>query len=212
VDPWHLVGSLAHDSFTGAEFRTQDGTWWRAARVARVLAGYPDDPRYLRAACASSIATPGRHRNPSFARPRSAGNPMSPLSDRPPRRFVSRHRHGAANRSFLKATVKATPMDAHGQGSTIQHVGLAPQIQNNAEWTPADVLSGYFHGLQNRWSASLAMSTGRPFPSHLRHSFDRSSVRRPVGPLDISAKGSLGLALLTGLRELYSSRRVRREP
>ena|ERR1700719_2811797 len=39
------------DSFPGAESRTQDGVSWRAARVARVLAGYADDPHFLRAAC-----------------------------------------------------------------------------------------------------------------------------------------------------------------
>jgi hypothetical protein len=39
------------DSFPGAEFRTADGVWWRAVRIARVLAGLPDDPRFLRAAC-----------------------------------------------------------------------------------------------------------------------------------------------------------------
>jgi hypothetical protein len=39
------------NSFRGAEFRTEDGTWWRAARVGRVLAGYPDDPHYVRPLC-----------------------------------------------------------------------------------------------------------------------------------------------------------------
>jgi hypothetical protein len=39
------------DSFPGAEFKTEGGSWWRAARVARVLAGYPDDPNYLRPEC-----------------------------------------------------------------------------------------------------------------------------------------------------------------
>jgi len=39
------------DSIPGAEFKTEDVTWWRAARAARVLAGYPDDPNYLRPAC-----------------------------------------------------------------------------------------------------------------------------------------------------------------
>jgi len=42
-----------------------------------------------------------------------------------------RHRSNGACRWVLKATMKATPVDAHGQGSTIQHVGLARRIQNN---------------------------------------------------------------------------------
>jgi hypothetical protein len=33
---------------------------------------------------------------------------------------------------FLKATVKATPVDADGQGSTIQHDALVRRIRNNA--------------------------------------------------------------------------------
>jgi len=65
----------------------------------------------------------------------------------------------------LKATVKATPVDAYGPDSTIQHVGLAGHIQNNPGWTSADVLNRNFVELQNRWSASLAMSTDGSFPS-----------------------------------------------
>jgi len=68
----------------------------------------------------------------------------------------------------LKATVKATPVDAYGPDSTIQHVGLAGHIQNNPGWTSADVLNRNFVELQNRWSASLAMSTDGSFPSRPR--------------------------------------------
>jgi hypothetical protein len=57
---------------------------------------------------------------------------------------------------FLKATVKATPVDADGQGSTIQHDALVRRIRNNARWTPEDMLNYCFAELQNRWSASLA--------------------------------------------------------
>ena len=35
-----------------------------------------------------------------------------------------------AYRAVLKATVKATPVDTHEHGSTIRHVGFAPEIQN----------------------------------------------------------------------------------
>jgi hypothetical protein len=69
------------------------------------------------------------------------------------------------HRALLKATVKATPADAHGQGTTIHHMGLAPRIQNNPRWTSADVLDCEFLEHQNRWSASLAMSTDGSFPS-----------------------------------------------
>jgi hypothetical protein len=37
---------------------------------------------------------------------------------------------GLLDSSFLKATVKATPVDACGHGSTFQHVGFARRIQN----------------------------------------------------------------------------------
>jgi hypothetical protein len=70
---------------------------------------------------------------------------------------------------ILKATVKATPADAGGRGSTIRHVGLVHRIQSNPEWTLANVLNRYFVELQNRWSASLAMSTDGSFPSRPRH-------------------------------------------
>jgi hypothetical protein len=64
--------------------------------------------------------------------------------------------------------MKATPVDADGEDSRIQHVGLAPRIQNNPEWTPMNVLHRYFVELQNRWSASLAISTDGSFPSRPR--------------------------------------------
>jgi hypothetical protein len=70
--------------------------------------------------------------------------------------------------SFLKATVKATPVDAYVQGSTIQHVGVARRIQNDPGWTSADTLTCNSVELQNRWSASLAMSTDGSFPSRPR--------------------------------------------
>jgi len=69
----------------------------------------------------------------------------------------------------LKATVKATPVDAYGRNSTIQHVGLAGDIQNNPGWTSMDAMNRSFVDLQNRWSASLAMSTDGSFPSRPRH-------------------------------------------
>jgi len=65
----------------------------------------------------------------------------------------------------LKATVKATPVDAYGPDSTIHHVGLAGHIQNNPGWTSTDALNRKFLELQNRWSASWAMSTDGSFPS-----------------------------------------------
>jgi hypothetical protein len=55
---------------------------------------------------------------------------------------------------LLKATVKATPVDADGKGSTIQHDALVLRIRNNARWTPEDMLNYCFAELQNRWSAS----------------------------------------------------------
>jgi hypothetical protein len=79
----------------------------------------------------------------------------------------------------LKATVKATPTDAGGQASTIQHVGLVRRMQSNPEWTPADVLNWAFGELQNRWSASLAMSTDGSFPSRPRHFQFEYSPRMP---------------------------------
>jgi hypothetical protein len=69
---------------------------------------------------------------------------------------------------ILKASVKATPADAGGQGGTIWHVGLVRRILSNPEWTSADVLHRKLLGLQNRWSASLAMSTDGSFPSRPR--------------------------------------------
>jgi hypothetical protein len=66
------------------------------------------------------------------------------------------HRSDAAS---LKATVKATPVDADGQGNTNELIGLALRIQNNPGWTSVDVLHRKLVELQNRWSASLAMST-----------------------------------------------------
>jgi hypothetical protein len=64
----------------------------------------------------------------------------------------------------LKATVKATPVDADGQGNTNELIGLALRIQNNPGWMSADVLHGKLVELQNRCSASLAMSTDGSFP------------------------------------------------
>src|ERR1700730_1099252 len=85
-----------------------------------------------------------------------------------PRLPLQRSPDQSAWRSFLKATVKATRADAHVQGSTIQQVGLALQIQNNPGWISTDVLGCDFLGLQNQWSASLAMSTDGSFPSRPR--------------------------------------------
>jgi hypothetical protein len=76
------------------------------------------------------------------------------------------HRSDAAS---LKATVKATPVDADGQGNTNELIRLAPRIQNNPGWTSVDVLHRKLVELQNRWSASLAMSTDGLFPSRPRH-------------------------------------------
>jgi hypothetical protein len=80
------------------------------------------------------------------------------------------------SRHDLKATVKATPVDAYGRDSTIQHVGLAGKIQNDIEWTPVDALNDSFVELQNRWSASLAMSTDGSFPSRPRQFFNSSQA------------------------------------
>jgi len=52
--------------------------------------------------------------------------------------------------TILKATVKATPVDAYGRDSTIQHVGLAGHVQNNPGWTSTDALKRKFLELQNR--------------------------------------------------------------
>ena len=49
----------------------------------------------------------------------------------------------------LKATVKATPVDADGHGSTIQQVGLAPRVQDTSRWTAADVPGPNSVELQN---------------------------------------------------------------
>ena len=72
-------------------------------------------------------------------------------------------------RAVLKATVKATPVDADRQGSTDHLVGLVPGIQCNALCTSVDALDCNLLGLQNRWSASLAMSTDGSLPSRPRH-------------------------------------------
>jgi hypothetical protein len=67
--------------------------------------------------------------------------------------------------------VKATPVDAYGRDSTIQHVGLAGHIQNNPGWTSTDALNRkLLVELQYQWSASLAMSADGSFPSRPRQS------------------------------------------
>jgi hypothetical protein len=43
------------------------------------------------------------------------------------------------------------------------------RIRSITHWTPMDVLKRIFVELQNRSSASLAMSTDGSFPSRLRH-------------------------------------------
>lgn len=44
---------------------------------------------------------------------------------------LHRSRHEVTRSLILKATVKATPVDADGQGNMIQHMGLAARIQNS---------------------------------------------------------------------------------
>ena len=68
----------------------------------------------------------------------------------------------------MKATVKATLTDSHGRGSTIQHVACARRLQDKPGWTATDALNRKLVELQNRWSASLAMSTDGSFPSRPR--------------------------------------------
>jgi hypothetical protein len=68
----------------------------------------------------------------------------------------------------LTATVTATPTDACGHGSTIKHDDLATRLRTITQWTPADALNHSFAELQNRWSASPAMSTDGSFPSQPR--------------------------------------------
>ena len=53
-------------------------------------------------------------------------------------------------------------------GGMNQRVGIAQALLNNTEWTSADALNRAFVELQNRWSASLAMSTDGSFPSRPR--------------------------------------------
>ncbi len=45
----------------------------------------------------------------------------------------------------------------------------ARQIHNGPTWLPMDASDFYRDHLQNRWSASLAMSTDGSFPSRPRH-------------------------------------------
>ncbi len=114
-----------------------------------------------------------RNRTPVFTPLRST----SPGGDQQPAR-TPRHIAAGHYTKFLKATVTATPADAGGQASTIQHVDLVRRIQSNPQWTPADVLNRNFVELQNRWSASLAMSTDGSFPSRPRQNSNLASDRR----------------------------------
>jgi len=53
---WRTEGTWA-----GAEFRTENGEWFRAARVARVLAGHADDSRYLHSVCGVERCVKAEH-------------------------------------------------------------------------------------------------------------------------------------------------------
>jgi hypothetical protein len=69
---------------------------------------------------------------------------------------------------LFESNRESTPADAGAQSSTIQHVSLVRRIQSKPEWTFADLLHHKLLELQNRWSASLAMSTDGSFPSRPR--------------------------------------------